>query len=231
MSKEKGAKSRSTIRILIVGISLIFRRGLRSLLEEQRSFRLVGETADCAVAVKLVRKLRPDILLLDFDMPRQWALAVLRKCASLDLPTRIIVLTSHIDQPGIVEALRLGARGIVEKDGGLKFKIKAIRAVYRNECWANKIIISDALDYLRKIEETRVPAEQHTFGLTLREREILPAVVSGRTNKEIAHEFEISEETLKHHLTHIYDKLGVSNRMELAFYAVNHFLIVSAPAV
>jgi two-component system nitrate/nitrite response regulator NarL len=228
---KKKIKSHGKIRIFIVGISLIFRRGLRSLLANQRDFRVVGEAADYATAEKLIRKHNPDVLLLDFDMPRESALAALRRFAGSGLPTRIIVLTSQVDQPCILEALRLGALGIVEKNGALNLKIKAIRAVSRNECWANNAIISDALAYLRKIEGTHMPVERNSFGLTVREREILPAIIAGRANKEIAREFNISEETVKHHLTHIYDKLGVSNRLELAFYAVNNSLIVSGPAV
>lgn len=230
MSKAKRAKARRRIRILIVGLSLIFRRGLRSLLEEQRDFHVVGETADGAAAGKVARKLRPDILLLDLDMPRQSALNVLHKLADAHLPARIIVLSSVADRAPIVEALRLGARGVIEKNGVLKDKIRAIRAVHRNECWADNAIVADVLEYLRQSDGARVPVEQKSFGLTARERQILPSIVSGNTTKEIAQEFKISGETVKHHLTHIYDKLGVSNRLELALYVINHSSISSSPA-
>jgi DNA-binding NarL/FixJ family response regulator len=160
--------------------------------------------------------------MLDLDMGPHSAFAVLRKLASLDLAIRIVVLSSVLNASCVVEALRLGARGVMGKDGVLGDKIRCIRAVSREQCWVNNVIIGDVLAYLRKTAGTPSPATHNGFGLTLRERDILPAVCAGRTNREIAQEFKISEETVKHHLTHIYDKLGVSTRLELAFFAVKH---------
>lgn len=220
---RKKVKSRPEVRVLIVGTSLIFRLGLRSLLQKDRGFQVVGD-GDCAQAEKLARRLKPDILALDLDMPGQSALDMLRKLVGLGLPTHVVVLSVAVENPLVIEALRIGAKGVLMKDGTIDQKFQAFRTVQCGQLWVNPKILSAVLDHHRPVAPADASGRQDTFGLTLRERDILPALVGGRPNKDIAKEFEISEQTLKHHVSHIYDKLGVSTRMELALFAIHHSL-------
>jgi DNA-binding NarL/FixJ family response regulator len=218
-------KSPKTIRILIADDHPIFRDGLRRLLETERGFQVVGEAADGLQTIAQARQHKPDILLLDLAMPRMPGLETLRELASAKSPVRTILLTAAIERAQIVEALQLGARGVVMKESATELLLKSIRSVMDGEYWVGRECVHDLVETLRQLapthgEETR----KKTFGLTPRELEIITAIVAGYTNKDIAQKFSISEQTVKHHLTNIFDKLGVSNRLELALFAVNHGL-------
>lgn len=210
------------IRILIADDHPIFRDGLRKLLEAEPGFQVVGEAADGVEAIKLVQQLKPDILLLDLAMPRLPGLETLRELTSVDWSVRTIILTAAIEKPQIVEALQLGARGVVMKEAATAMMLKSIRSVMEGEFWVGRESVSSLVTLLR--EATAAPQKPKKFGLTSRELEVVAAIVSGYTNKDIAQKFSISEQTVKHHLTSIFDKLGVANRLELALFAVNNRL-------
>ncbi len=210
------------IRILIADDHPIFRDGLRKLLEAEPGFEVVGEAADGVEAIKLVQQLKPDILLLDLAMPRLPGLETLRELTSVDWSVRTIILTAAIEKPQIVEALQLGARGVVMKESATAMMLKSIRSVMDGEFWVGRESVSSLVTLLR--ESVAVPQKPKRFGLTSRELEVVAAIVSGYTNKDIAQKFSISEQTVKHHLTSIFDKLGVANRLELALFAVNNRL-------
>ena len=212
------------IRILIADDHPIFRDGLRRLLEAEPDLKVVGEACDGAEAVKLVRQLRPDILLLDLAMPRHPGLEALREMSSgPSNSVRVILLTAAAEKNQIVEALQLGARGIVMKDSATQLLLKSIHTVMAGEYWVGRESVSNLVQYLRMlVQSSGEEARQKKFGLTPRELEI--AVVAGYSNKEIAEYFKISEDTVKHHLSNIFDKLGVSTRLELALFAVNQSL-------
>ncbi len=212
----------SSIRILIADDHPIFRDGLRKLLETEPGFQVVGEAADGVEAIKLVQQLKPDILLLDLAMPRLPGLETLRELTSVDWSVRTIILTAAIEKPQIVEALQLGARGVVMKESATAMMLKSIRSVMDGEFWVGRESVSNLVNLLR--ETTAAPPKPKKFGLTSRELEVVAAIVSGYTNKDIAQKFSISEQTVKHHLTSIFDKLGVANRLELALFAVNNRL-------
>jgi two-component system, NarL family, nitrate/nitrite response regulator NarL len=215
------------VRLVIADDHPIFRDGLRRLLEAEAHFKVLGEASDGAEAVKLVRQLKPDILLLDLAMPKHPGLEALRDLSTPGsiTPVRVILLTAAAEKSQIVEALQLGARGVVLKDSATQLLLKAIQTVMAGEYWVGRESVSNLVQYLRTLmQSSHDEARQRKFGLTPRELEIVSAVVAGYSNKEIAEYFKISEDTVKHHLSNIFDKLGVSTRLELALFAVNQSL-------
>ena len=215
------------VRILIADDHPIFRDGLKRLLESERGFKVVGEACDGVEAVNLARQLKPEILLLDLAMPRRPGLEALREMSSDSASVRVILLTAAAEKDQIVEALQLGARGVVLKDSATQILLKSIRAVMNGEYWVGRESVSNLVHYLRGLVGTPGDtARKKRYGLTPRELEIVSAVVAGYANKEIAEHFKISEDTVKHHLSNIFDKVGVSTRLELALFAVNQALPV-----
>jgi DNA-binding NarL/FixJ family response regulator len=213
------------VKILIADDHPIFRDGLRRLLEAEKGFKVVGEACDGVEAVDFVRRFQPEILLLDLAMPRRPGLEALRELNHESAQVRVILLTAAAEREQIVEALQLGARGVVLKDCGTEILMKSIRAVLGGEYWVGREPVSNLLQYLRSLMESSTKlSRQKRFGLTPRELDIVSTVVAGYANREIAEHFKISEDTVKHHLSNIFDKTGVSTRLELALFAVNQSL-------
>ncbi len=213
------------IRILLADDHPIFRDGLKRLLEAEPGFKVIGEASNGVEAVRLVKQLKPELLLLDLSMPQQTGIEAIRELGSLGASVRIILLTAAAEKSQIVEALQLGARGVVLKDSATQLLIQAVRTVMAGEYWVGREQVSNLVQYLRTLMQTTAQeTKQRKFGLTPRELEIVSAVVAGFANKEIAGHFKISEDTVKHHLSNIFDKLGVSTRLELALFAVNQSL-------
>jgi two-component system, NarL family, nitrate/nitrite response regulator NarL len=134
--------------------------------------------------------------------------------------TKIIVLTAAIERIQIVQALQLGARGVVMKEAATQLLMKAIRTVMAGEYWIGREAVGDIVEFMRLNASGDRPPKN--FGLTKREMDILTTIVAGLSNKEIARKFSLSEDTVKHHLTNIFDKVGVSSRLELALFAINN---------
>jgi two-component system, NarL family, nitrate/nitrite response regulator NarL len=221
------SKKPQQVRIVIADDHPIFRDGLRRLLEAEPDLKVLGEASDGAEAVKQARHLKPDILLLDLAMPRMPGLEALRDLSNSPgtSPVRVILLTAAAEKNQIVEALQLGARGVVLKDSATQLLLKCIHTVMAGEYWVGRESVSNLVQYLRSLmQSSNDEARKKKFGLTPRELEIVSAVVAGYSNKEIAEYFKISEDTVKHHLSNIFDKLGVSTRLELALFAVNQSL-------
>ena len=227
MCHRKIMTKAGTIRILIADDHPIFRDGLRKLLEADSGLSVVGEAADGVEAVELVRKVKTDILLLDLAMPRMPGLEALRELTTSSAPVNIILLTAGIEKRQIVEALQLGAKGIVLKESATELLLQSIRSVMAGHFWIGRSSVPNLVQTLKDLGAEVAEEAPKTFGLTPREREVITAIVAGYTNKDIAQDFSISEQTVKHHLTNIFDKLGVSTRLELALFAVNHRLVQS----
>ena len=225
---QKAGQMRAILRptrIVITDDHPILRDGLRRLLEAESDLKVVGEAADGGEAVKLAHQLKPDIMLLDLLMPRIPGMEALREMSAAQgsNAVRVIILAGEIKKNQIVEALQLGARGVVSKETATQVLFEAINAVMAGEYWVGRERVSNLVQYLRKLvqssgEETR----RKKFGLTPRELKVVSAVVAGFTNKQIAEHLDISEDTVKHHVSNAFDKTGVSSRLELALFAVNH---------
>jgi two-component system, NarL family, nitrate/nitrite response regulator NarL len=214
-------------RILIADDHRIFRDGLRMLLAAERDFEVVGEAADGEEAARKVRDLRPDMLLLDVAMPEADGLHALEEIGR-DQTTRTLLLTGAIEESALVTALQLGARGVVMKDAATSLLIKAIRGVMAGEFWVGRDRVPGIVEALRPLLEKERSSERNEFGLTDRELEIIAAIVAAYSNRDIATKLQISEKTVKRHLTNIFEKIGVSTRLELALFAMNKRLPLPA---
>jgi len=203
------------VRILIADDHPIFRDGLRRLLATQPDFQVIGEASDGKEAISLAQSMKPDVLLLDLAMPRVPGMEVLRELSRQQTPVRTILLTAAIQPFAVTSALQLGARGIVLKASPPEMLLKSIRSVHEGQFWVGS----------EPVSSWAKPGQSTSgFGLTSREVEIISAIKKGSSNREIAGQLAISEETVKRHLSNIYGKLGVSSRLELAVLASEQHL-------
>jgi two-component system nitrate/nitrite response regulator NarL len=220
----------SSVRILIADAQPLFRAGLRRALEAEHDFGVVAETGDAGEAVKLAEALNPDLLLLDPEMPRSDGLEALGRLNGLEKTLSTILLTASLDRGRLVEAVRLGVRGVVSKDASSELLLKAIRSVLAGQYWLGREEVADVVRTLVRTSPDlngrngRTPPPP----LTPREREVVSAAVQGLSNREIAARLSVSEDTVKHHLTNIYDKTGLSSRVELVVYALSRGLAGAA---
>ena len=214
------------VRIVIADDHPIFRDGLRRLLEAESDLKVIGEACDGSEAVRMARQLKPDIMLLDLAMPRMPGLEALREMSTGPAPFGSRDSSDRGSREKTdCRSSATGARGVVLKDSATQLLLKSIQTVMSGEYWVGRESVSNLVQYLRNlVQSSGEEAKQKKFGLTPRELEIVSAVVAGYSNKEIAEYFKISEDTVKHHLSNIFDKLGVSTRLELALFAVNQGL-------
>lgn len=214
------------VRILVADDHPIFRDGLRRLLEAEPDLSVVAQAVDAAEAIQLTQQVQPDILLLDVAMPKVSGIEALETLVELPNPPGVILLTAAIDRGDIVKALQLGARGVVLKESATAVLLKAIRVVMEGGYWVGRESVSDLLFALQSLTPLPERAESAArFSLTAREVQIVRLILAAAGNKKIADTLNISEKTVKHHLTNIFEKLGVSNRLELALFAAQHDLL------
>ena len=217
------AKDGELIRIVIADDHPIFRDGLRKLLMLEEDFRVVAEARDGKEVLEVLDEHQPDILLLDLKMPGLDGLTALQKLQNSRTKTKVIVLTASEDKNQFVQAMKFGTCGIVLKQTATELLIKSIRKVHAGEIWL------DSHTTAAVMRQFSSPMESAPLGgrdrdrspLSQREREIVVLVAQGFKNKEMAEKMFISEQTVKNHLHNIFDKLGVSDRLELALYAIH----------
>jgi len=211
------------VRIVIADRQPIFRDGLRRLLETDPSLKIVGQTGGGATTVSLVRDLKADILLLGLESAERESPSLLHALAADETTARTILLTDCVQRDDVTRALQLGARGLIPKDSTPEVLFESIRCVMNGGFWVGRDRVADTTLSVRKLELDR--RRSRAFGLTKREMEIVRDVIAGYTNREIAERSAISENTVKSHLAHIFNKLGASTRVELALFASHHRLL------
>lgn len=225
------------IRVAIADDHPVMLEGLNRLLQTEAGFEVVGQAATGADAVKLVKRLQPDVLMLDVDMPQGSGMDVLRELTKTQTNCRVILIGGELTRQQNLEAVRLGVRGLVTRDTTTNLIFKSIRTVMAGQYWIGRDAISDLIECLlpgQASQPTDADAETEMdprFRLTQRELQIVAAVVAGYANKEIADRLSLSENTVKHHLSSVFAKLGVANRLELALFAINHQLIAEGDPV
>jgi two-component system nitrate/nitrite response regulator NarL len=219
-------KSKSAIRVLVADDHPIFRDGLRKLLDSADDIAVIGEASSGNECIQLLLKLKPDILLLDLRMPDKDGLQVLESVNFETVPTRVIVVTAAEDDRDVIRAMRLGARGVVLKQSATDLLLKSIYKVHQGEIWLDKRMTAEVMRAFAQSSETGGARREKPL-LSDREKEIVQLVAQGFRNREIGEKLFISEQTVKNHLHNIFDKLGVSDRLELALYAIHHRLIDS----
>ncbi|PYR76093.1 MAG: DNA-binding response regulator [Acidobacteria bacterium] len=218
-SRGTGADVR-LIRIVIADQHAISRDGLRRLLETRTDFRIVGEACEPSHVLAIVRRVAPDVLLFDAGHPAVFD--ILARVVAIQPPVRSILLTGSMRAAEATRALQLGACGILPTDSPPSALFESIESVMAGQYWIGVERASDIEASVRRLEVARRRAR--AFGLTRRELEILRALTNGDTNRTIATNCAISENTVKHHIKHIFDKVGASNRVELAMFAAYHQL-------
>lgn len=219
------AKNELPIRILLADDHTLFVHGLKNILSSEPDFLVVGEASNGDEALKLVSQLHPDILLLDLCMPVKNGMEVLQSLFGSASSVRTIILSVGLKEKEFSKALKLGARGIVFKESASNMLFKCIRSVIAGQFWINSRSIPNPESVLTTSKSALALNKEDHYGLTDREMEIVSAVVSGHQNKEIANLLAISEHTVKHHISSIFDKLGVYNRLELTLFVHHHELI------
>lgn len=209
----------SPIRIVVADGHPLFTLGVRALLAREPGFEVVGDADDGEDALAVLQKHRPDVLLLDLALSGINGLEVLRRMVAMDLPTRTVIVTAAIDRTDLRTALMRGAQGVLLKHLASDLLVKCVRQIMNGEYWVGRDCVGDLIDAMRNPS-----AREESSVLSQRERDIVSAVIKGASNKDIAWQLGLGEQTVKNHLRRIFAKLGVANRVELAVHAMEHQL-------
>ena len=210
-----------TYKVVVADDHPVVRIGVRNILLAVPEFQIVGECSDGEAALRMVRTQSPDLLILDLAMPRMSGIEVLRALRAAHPTVQTLVLAATVDRRQTLEILQLGARGILLKDVVAERLGTACRAVMSGRYWLGDQTVTDIVQAMADPGGLQLPDPNGT-NFTARQLQIVKAVVEGRSNKDIAEKLSISEETVKRHLTIIFDKTGMSSRLELAMFAVKH---------
>jgi two-component system response regulator DegU len=210
-----------TIRLVLADDHRIILEGLEQLFRREKDFEVIGTATNGEDALATVRSKKPDVLVLDINMPKGNGLWVLKSVHTEKLKTRVVLLTATLDDDEVLEAMQSGVSGLVLKEAAAVNLVDTVRRVQRGERALEPMLVSRALERLSQREEAKKIVEV----LSKRETEIVKMVTAGLRNKEIALKLSIGEGTVKTHLHTIYEKLGVHGRVELAMYALERGII------
>lgn len=209
-------------RVLLVDDHEVVRLGLMTLIDDQDDLEVVGEAGDASEAVAQVEHLRPDVVLMDIRIPGEGGIDATARITENFPDTRVVMLTSFADDELVVRAIRAGAVGYILKQIGNEELLRAIRAAARGEALLDS---STTSRLLARVRETERRAEEDAFrDLSEREIDVLLELSQGKSNAEIGETLNLSEKTVRNYVSTVLSKLGLSNRVELATYAVQHHL-------
>jgi DNA-binding NarL/FixJ family response regulator len=212
--------TRDEPRVLLVDDHDLFRTGLRNLLEEEGGVRVAGEATNGSEAVRLVRELAPDVVVMDLNMPSMSGVEATRHITALSPLTRVIVLTISDEDGDVLDAIVAGACGYLLKDSSISEVIAGIHAASLNQSLISPAIATKVLQRVRATSEDTEMAATIRTELSGRELEVLKLVANGKDNAQIAAELVISPKTVKNHISNILMKLQIQNRIQAAVYAV-----------
>jgi len=214
--------SSPSIRVLIVDDHLVVREGLRAILEASGDLIAVGEAVNGAEAVRLTGELSPDVVLMDLRMPGVDGIEAIQQIKARWPAVEIVILTTYDDDENIVRGLRAGARGYLLKDASRTVLFEAVRAAARGESFLPPAVATRVVAHLAE------PRPARGEGLSAREAEVLALLAQGATNREVSRRLQITERTVKAHVTSIFNKLGVNSRAEAVAVALRRGLLPGA---
>lgn len=220
--------SKAAIRVLIADDKTMFRDGLANLVSGQEDLEIAGTIDGIATANEQIRQVRPDIVLLGWAASAPSSDRIFAAILEGKLATKVIIMVAEDSKEDFAEAIRLGCSGIVSKSTSTELLLKSIRCVHAGEIWLDRMSTADVIRRLAKKSSPNTAARhgirEQGAALSTREREIVGLIAQGFKNRDMAERLFISEQTVKNHLHNIFDKLGVSDRLELALYAIHHKL-------
>jgi DNA-binding NarL/FixJ family response regulator len=211
----------SRISVLIADDHPLFRQGIKQILELENDITVVAQAANGDEAVRLTREHKPDVILMDINMPGSNGLQAIKEIKDENINSKIIVLTIHEDREYLIKTIQMGAEGYVLKDAEPSVLIDAIRSVHQGQSYIQPNMTKELVKEFNRL--TLHGRERNGENrLTAREREVLKLIAEGMINKEIATKLYISEKTVKNHVSSIFRKLNVSDRTQAAIYAIKH---------
>jgi two-component system response regulator DegU len=209
------------IKILIADDHPLFRQGIKQILELEKDITVIAQASNGSEAIQLAMEHKPDVILMDINMPGTGGLQAIEEIKAENIESRIIVLTIHEDREYLIKTLQMGAEGYVLKDAEPSVLIDAIRSVYLGQSYIQPTMTKELVrEFNRLTLQAREKRGENR--LTAREREVLMLIAEGMINKEIASKLYISEKTVKNHVSNIFKKLNVSDRTQAAIYAIKH---------
>jgi DNA-binding NarL/FixJ family response regulator len=209
------------IRVMIADDHAMVRQGLKTILELEEDISVISQASNGEEAVLRARELKPDVILMDINMPVLNGLQAIKMLKDEDSHCKIIVLTLHQDREYLFKTLQMGCEGYVLKDAESTVLIEAIRRVYEEQTYIQPNMTGELVREFNRV--TLIEQDRSiTNNLTIREIEVLKQIAEGLINKEIAKNLFISEKTVKNHISNIFKKLGVNDRTQAAIYAFKH---------
>ena len=211
----------SRISVLIADDHPLFRQGIKQILELEKDIIVVAQAANGDDAVQLAREHKPDVILMDINMPGSNGLQAIKEIKDENISSKIIVLTIHEDREYLIKTIQMGAEGYVLKDAEPQVLIDAIRNVHIGQSYIQPNMTKELVMEFNRLTLHNKDRNGENR-LTAREREVLKLIAEGMINKEIATKLYISEKTVKNHVSSIFRKLNVSDRTQAAIYAIKH---------